>query len=313
MKKILLTSLTMILLLSACNQNKSGDTLALDTSFMGDKTVVAKVAGKDVYKSEFASYTKTRTQQDLDSMNVEVQKQIFNEFIQLDALSRKAVVMGLDKSADFGLQVHNLKKNLLAQALLSDFEKSNPISDADLQAEYDKAKSEFVVPQIKGRHILVKTEDEAKAIIVQLNKGADFAKLATEKSTGPSGPKGGDLGWFSPKQMVKPFADAIIALEDGNVSKTPVQTQFGFHVIKKEGERVGEAPPLENLRPRIEQTIKQQRVEKYLEEIRKELAVEELFTPQVKESAPAANTESPTETSDININEKDTTEDKAKK
>jgi peptidyl-prolyl cis-trans isomerase C len=246
-------------------------------------------------------------------MNADVQKQLFNEFIQLDALSRKAVTLGLDKSADYGLQVHNLKKNLLAQALLSDFEKDNPITDTDLQTEYDKAKPEFEVPQIKGRHILVKTEEEAEAIIVQLNKGADFAKLATEKSTGPSGPKGGDLGWFSPKQMVKPFADAISALEDGKISETPVQTQFGFHVIKKEGARVGEAPPLENLRPRIEQQIKQQRVEKYLDEIRKELAVEELFTPSVKAAAPAATTEAPVEVNGGNNKEKEKAEEADKK
>ena len=276
MKKLIISTLLALSLLSACNQKPAG-ILDLDDQFKAGQTVIAKVAGADVFRSELASYAKARTQQEFDDMNIEVQNNLFNEFIQLELLSRKAAAMGIQNTPEFGLQIHNLKKNILAQELLMQFEEKNPITEAEVQAEYALAKPEFEIPQIKGSHILVETEEEALALITELNKNVDFAKLAKEKSIGPSGPNGGDLGWFSTTQMVKPFSDAIIALEKGTYSKTPTQTQFGWHVIKKDDERIGEAPPLENLRPRIEQTIKQKRLEKYLTEIRNELNVDEIF------------------------------------
>ena len=276
MKKLSTSLILVLLLITACSQ-KPADVLELSESLKGDQKEVATVAGTKVYQSELSSYAKSRTQQEFSEMNNEVQKNLFSEFLQLETLSRKAVAIGLKNTDEFGLQVHNLKKNLLAQALLTQLEEKNPVTEAEINAEYETAKKEFQVPQIKASHILLKTEDEAKAIIAQLNKKADFVKLAKEKSTGPSGPNGGDLGWFSPSQMVKPFADAAIAMEKGTFSKTPTQTQFGWHVIKKDDERIGEAPALENLRPRIEQKLKQQRLEKYLADLKNELMVTEIF------------------------------------
>ena len=276
MKKLSTSLILVILLITACSQ-KPADVLELSESLKGDQKVVATVAGTKVYQSELSSYAKSRTQQEFSEMNSEVRKNLFSEFLQLETLSRKAAAIGLQNTEEFGLQVHNLKKNLLAQALLTQLEEKNPVTEAEINAEYETAKKEFQVPQIKASHILLKTEDEAKAIIAQLNKKADFVKLAKEKSTGPSGPNGGDLGWFSPSQMVKPFADAAIAMEKGTFSKTPTQTQFGWHVIKKDDERIGEAPALDNLRPRIEQKLKQQRLEKYLADLKNELMVTEIF------------------------------------
>jgi peptidyl-prolyl cis-trans isomerase C len=118
--------------------------------------------------------------------------------------------------------------------------------------------SETTGEQYKARHILVASEDEAKAIIQQLSSSkTDFAELAKEKSTGPSGPQGGDLGWFSSDSMVKPFSDAVMALENGKITETPVQTQFGWHVILREESKPNTPPPFaevtERLRPRLEQ------------------------------------------------------------
>jgi len=270
-----------LLSLAGCNQATKDDS-QLATDLRGEQDViVAKIATQPVYRTELASYTQSRAQKELDTLNPEVQKSLFDEFMQLELLSQKAKKMGLQNNSEYRLQIHNLKKNLLAQALLKDYDEKNPVSDADIQAEYDKAKSEFEVPQIKARHILVATEKEALDIIAQLKKNTDFAELAKEKSTGPSGPNGGDLGWFSPTQMVKPFSDAVIAMKKGERSATPVKTQFGFHIILKEDEKIGEAPPLDNLRPRLEQQIKKDRLEAFIDEIRTELSTEELFNPQV--------------------------------
>lgn len=276
MKKVFLLSLLSASLLIACGQNQ--DKLELDKAVSIDQELVISLSNHKVYKNEFASYVKSRTQQDLEKMNPEVQKTLFAEFVQLELLSRKAVNSGLNKTKEYALQTHNLKKNLLAQALLKQFEQDNPISEVDIAAQYEIAKTEFEIPQLKARHILLKTAAEAQTLIDLLNIGkSDFAELAKEKSIGPSGPNGGDLNWFSPAQMFPNFSAAAIELETGSFSQVPVETQAGFHIILKENERIGSAPPLENLRPRLEQKIKQDRLEKYMQELRIELQIQESF------------------------------------
>jgi len=187
---------------------------------------------------------------------------------------------GLHKTSDYKLNVSNLQKNLLAQAVLEMDDKNNPITEEAVLAEYNKLKPELEKPEFKARHILLKTEEDANAIIKQLDKGADFEKLAKEKSTGPSGPNGGDLGWFTADRMVPPFSKATAELEVGKYSKTPVQTQFGFHVILKEGEKPSEAPPIDNLRPRIEQQIKQERVSAFLDKLKADANIEKILTTE---------------------------------
>ena len=281
MKKTLLLSLLGTSLLFACNQNNN---MQLDKALIADQEKIMQLGGHSVYKNEFASYVKSRTQQDLENMNPEVQKNLFAEFVQLELLSRKAVSSGLDKTNDFALQTHNMKKNLLAQALLQKFEKDNPITPIDIAAQYEIAKAEFEIPQLKVKHILLNTAEEAQAVIENLKApNADFSKLAKEKSIGPSSQNGGDLVWFYPGQMYPEFSAAAVKLEKGSFSQEPVQTKDGFHVIFKEDERVGSAPPLENLRPRLEQKIKQDRLEKYIQEVRVELQIEESFNPEKKQ------------------------------
>ncbi len=282
MKKTLALSLLATSLLFACNQNNN---LELSKALIADQEQIIKLGEHSVYKNEFASYVKSRTQQDLEKMNPEVQNNLFTEFVQLELLSRKAISNGLDKTEDFLLQTHNMKKNLLAQALLRKFEKDNPINSVDIAAQYEIAKAEFEIPQLKVKHILLNTAEEAQAVIESLKKpNSDFSKLAKENSIGPSAQNGGDLMWFYPGQMYPEFSAASINLEKGSFSQEAVQTKDGFHVIFKEDERIGSAPPLENLRPRIEQKIKQDRLEKYIQEIRVELNIEETFNMAKKTS-----------------------------
>ena len=122
--------------------------------------------------------------------------------------------------------------------------------------------------QYHARHILVESQGEAAGLITQLDSGSDFQELAKANSTGPSGPSGGDLGWFSADQMVKPFSDAVEALEDGAYTETPVQTDFGWHVIKREESRSNQPPTLDSVRDVIKQNIEQVKFQVYLEQLR---------------------------------------------
>ncbi len=157
------------------------------------------------------------------------------------------------------------RRKLLVNAYLADFMKKNPVSEADKKAAYEDYKKELGDKEFNARHILVKTEAEAKDIIAQLNKGTDFAKLAKEKSLDPgSKEKGGDLGWFSPAGMVKPFSDATTALKKGALTSTPVQTQFGWHVIKLIDTRATQVPPYDKVEDGLERTLQQRKLEKMM-------------------------------------------------
>ncbi|HQR50407.1 MAG TPA: peptidylprolyl isomerase, partial [Methylophilaceae bacterium] len=158
---------------------------------------------------------------------------VLNRLVTQEVVIQEAQKAGLDKQADYLARQELANRELLINTYLQDFIKKNPISEADIKAEYDKFKQQLGDKEYNARHILVKTEQEAKDIIAQLAKGADFAKLAREKSQDPgSKDKGGELDWFSPARMVKPFSDAVVGMKKGEDTKTPVQNQYGWHVIK---------------------------------------------------------------------------------
>ncbi|MFG6559046.1 MULTISPECIES: peptidylprolyl isomerase [unclassified Sulfitobacter] len=144
---------------------------------------------------------------------------------------------------------------------------AEPVSDEELQAAYDaQYKDAEPEPEFNASHILVETKEEADAIKAELDGGADFAELAKEKSTGPSGPGGGSLGWFGPGMMVPAFEEAVTGMEAGSVSE-PVETQFGWHVIKLNETRTAEAPALEDVREELETQIRQTKVQEAIESL----------------------------------------------
>ena len=136
-------------------------------------------------------------------------------------------------------------------------------------------KDEELGEEYSAAHILVETEDEAKALVQELKDGADFAELAREKSTGPSGPNGGDLGWFSEGQMVPPFEKAVMALENGAISD-PVQTQFGWHVIIRKDSRLRDAPPLDEVRVELMEALQQMAIESTVAQLKSEATIEQI-------------------------------------
>jgi peptidyl-prolyl cis-trans isomerase C len=172
-------------------------------------------------------------------------------------------------------QLELQKRAAIAQAVAQDFLAKNQATEEEILAQYESQVKLAPPLQFKARHILVDTQAAAVDLIAQLEDGSDFEELAKTHSTGPSGSSGGDLGWFSPEQMVKPFSDAVQALEDGAYTSEPVQTQFGWHVILREDSRTNEPPTLESVRQVIKQSIEQTKLQQYIEELRSSAAMPE--------------------------------------
>jgi len=214
------------------------------------------------------------------------QEKLIDELIKRELLIQDAKKKKLDKSAEVAAQLVEMKKALLTQVAVQDYMKSHPVSDADLKVEYDKQiGNKGGGTEFKARHILLKTEDEAKAVIAELDKGGDFSELAKTKSTGPSKSQGGDLGWFAAKQMVAPFSEAVAALDNGTYTKTAVKTQFGWHVIIREDSRQQTPPPFEAVKTQLEPIVKRQKLTTYLDGLRQQADVKILITEEVPADA----------------------------
>lgn len=204
----------------------------------------------------------------------ELRKAIRDELVNLELLSQEAAKKGLDKQPESAQQLELVRQSTLAGIYMQDYAKNHPISDDALKQEFESLKTKLGKKEYKTAHILVNTEDEAKAIAAQLKKGGKFDKLAKEKSKDPgSAQHGGDLGWNVPSNFVPPFADAMVSLKKGQVS-APVQSQFGWHIIKLEDVRDLNVPPFEQVKPSLMQRLQQQAVQKAISDLRANAKIE---------------------------------------
>jgi peptidyl-prolyl cis-trans isomerase C len=195
--------------------------------------------------------------------------------INLELLSRAAMDKGLDKETRLAATLDIRRKDQLAKAYLEDYVKAHPVTDAEIQAAYDKAKAEPADPEYLARHILVKTEAEAKKIIADLGKKAKFEDLAKKQSKDAGSAKnGGALDWADRGAFVKEFSDAMVGLKKGEITKTPVKTQFGYHVIRLDDTRQPQIPPLEAVRGEIVKQLQQQRVREAISAVRGSAKIE---------------------------------------
>jgi peptidyl-prolyl cis-trans isomerase C len=229
----------------------------------------------------------TIPQSRLDTMNRELtaqgqpdtperQQAVKEELINREVLAQAAQRRGLDKDPDVAAQMDMARQAVLVRALFEQEMKKNPITDAQLQQQYDTFKASMGTNEYKVRHILVDKEDDAKAIIADLNKGGDFAKIAKEKSKDPgSKENGGDLDWGPAARYVKPFADAVTSLQKGQTTQTPVKTDFGYHVIKLDDIRPLQVPPFNEMREQFKQRAQQQQVQKLVMDLRSKAKIEE--------------------------------------
>lgn len=205
----------------------------------------------------------------------ELRSRIRDELVTRELLAQEAAKRGMDKAPDFAAQLDMQRQGMLAQAYIQDYLRSNPVTEDQMRKEYEGAREKLGSREFKARHILVKGEDEAKQIIAQIKKGGNFEKIAAEKSedTGSKG-KGGDLDWSPAGRYVKPFADALNKLKKGQLTDSPVQTQFGYHIIRLDDERATKLPPYEEVKNNIQQQMQQQLVQKAIADLRAKAKIE---------------------------------------
>ena len=205
----------------------------------------------------------------------EMQGQLKEEVIVREIFVQEAQAQGLDATEDYKNQLELARQSILIRELFSDYQKKNPVTDAEIQAEYDKFTAVNSGKEYRARHILVEKEDEAKAIIAKLKKGGKFDEIAKKSSKDPgSGANGGDLDWANPSSYVKEFSDAMVGLTKGKMTDTPVKTQFGYHIIRLDDVRDAQLPTLADVKPQIAQQLQQQKMAKYQESLRAKAKIE---------------------------------------
>ena len=220
------------------------------------------VNGKPIKKNLYDFVVKdleNRGQKMDDNLN----SMIVNRMIAMELINQEAERTGLSKDANYLLKEELARKEMLYNTFLQSYVQKNPISESDIKNAYEQYKKDLGSQEFNAKHILLANEQEAKDVIAELNKGGNFNKIAKDKSkdTG-SKDKGGDLGWFPANSMVKPFAEALTSLKKGNVTTIPVQTQFGWHVIKLEDTRALQAPEFDKVKEGLAKTLQQKQLDK---------------------------------------------------
>jgi peptidyl-prolyl cis-trans isomerase C len=229
---------------------------------------VAMIDGMPIQTELFNYYSRGRLQKEPELLTDEEYTALLDELTEFRLLARAAEAEGLTDDVELAAQLEIQRLQALSRIMASHVLDENPATDAELQIAYQQNLDEISAPQYKARHILLDSEDEALGIIEELQQGASFEELAQTRSTGPSGPSGGDLGWFTTDSMVAPFSDAITSMEVGTFTAEPVATRFGWHVILLEDVTASQPPGLDAVREEIRSFVEQQRIQEYLESLR---------------------------------------------
>jgi peptidyl-prolyl cis-trans isomerase C len=205
----------------------------------------------------------------------EMEPQLKEEVIAREIFMQEAKKQSLDATDDYKAQLDLARQAILIRQLFETYRKTHPVTDAEVQAEYDKFVAANSGKEYKARHILVENEDQAKKIITDLKKGGKFEDIAKKQSKDPgSGANGGDLDWANPSSFVAEFSEAMIKLNKGETTQAPVKSQFGWHIIRVDDIRQAQLPKLEDVKPQISQQLAQQKLQKYQEDLRKQAKVE---------------------------------------
>jgi peptidyl-prolyl cis-trans isomerase C len=248
--------------------------LTLAAAVHAQEGALAKVNGVTIPQSRADILMKEMTAQGRPD-TPQMRDAIRQELINREIVAQEAIKKGLHKRPEVSTQIELQRQAVLINAYLQDYLKAHPVSDDAVKKEYERVKESAGTREYKVRHILVETEDEAKQIIAQVKSGASFEKLAGEKSKdqGSKG-RGGDLDWATPARYVPAFGQAITKLKKGQMTEAPVQTQFGWHVIRVDDERPAKFPAFEEAKPQIEQQLRQQTVNKAFTDLRAKAKIE---------------------------------------
>ena len=226
----------------------------------------------------------------MNELPPEIQSQPFMSYyedllervIDIKLFAQEGKKMKLDEEPSVRAAIDFVIEKVLMQAFLSKYVQEN-IKEENIKASYNNfIADETSREEIKASHILMDTESEAIDVINMLNDGDDFAELAKNKSTGPSGPSGGDLGWFKRGQMVPPFEKAAFSLNKNEITQLPVQTQFGWHVIKIFDKRIPEAPSYESMKSKLIQDLERKIVSKKIQDLRNDALIEKLSSSELE-------------------------------
>ena len=224
---------------------------------------VATVNGAAVSNAEFEFFSKSVAGKAATELTAEQRAQALDMLIRGEVIAQQAEKDGLDKQGDTPSTLEFGRLQILEQAAMANYLKDRKATDAELKAEYDIQVAAMPKTQYKARHILVKTKEEADKILAELKKGAKFEKLAATNSLDGSKSNGGDLGWFSPTNMVKPFADAVTGLKKGETTPAPVQTEFGWHIIRLDDTRETAPPAFDTVKDRLTQIVEAKKFKAY--------------------------------------------------
>ncbi|WP_048440701.1 peptidylprolyl isomerase [Caenimonas sp. SL110] len=205
----------------------------------------------------------------------EMQGQMREAVITREIFMQEAQRRGLDGSEDFKAQLELARQNLMIRELFMEYAKANPVTEAEIKAEYDKFAAANGGKEYRARHILVEKEEEAKAIIASLKRGGKFDDIAKKQSKDPgSGANGGDLDWANAGSYVPEFSAALVKLNKGQLTQEPVKSQFGYHVIRLDDTRDAQLPKFDEVKPQIAQQLQQQKLSKFQEDLRGKARVE---------------------------------------
>ena len=235
---------------------------------------VATVNGKPIPASKVDQVVKQVVAQGKATDSPQLREAIKKDLIGREVLIQQADKEGVGNRADVKNAIDNARQSIMINAMLGDYVKKHPVTDAEIKAEYDKFKAQTGDKEYHARHILVGTEDEAKAIIAKLKGGAKFEDLAKQSKDPGSAANGGDLDWASPAAFVPDFSKAMTSLQKGQITETPVHTQFGWHVIKLDDVRAAKVPSLDEVKQQIAESLQQKKVAAFRDELMKKAKIQ---------------------------------------
>jgi peptidyl-prolyl cis-trans isomerase C len=236
---------------------------------------VATVNGTQIPRQRFDIVLRQQTARGAPD-NEQLRTQVREALINNELLIQEANRSGVAKKAEVVQQIDLARQEVIANAMVSEYLRTHPVGDADIQKEYERAKAATGDKEYKARHILVSTEEDAKSVLADLKKGGKFEDVAQKRSLDEgTRPRGGDLDWNVPSNFDKAFADAMVKLEKGKMTEAPVRSRFGFHLIRLDDVRAVNFPPLAQVKPQIQQRLVAQRVDVLVRELRAKAKIEQ--------------------------------------
>ncbi len=238
------------------------------------KDAVARVNGVAVPKARMEAMLQQQQARGTP-VNDQTRAMMRDELVNREIVAQEAAKTGLAKSAEVQTQLDIARQEILVGAYIRDWLRKHPVTDAEIQQEYERARDQTGDKEYKARHILLESEDQAKGMIADLKKGAKFDELATKnsKDTGTK-ERGGDLDWNVPGAFDRQFSEAMVKLEKGKYTEAPVRTRFGFHVIQLDDVRAVKFPALAEVKPRIQQQLVQGKIEELVKGLRAKAKIE---------------------------------------